>query len=452
MLDEILTGLAEGGLRPLPVTMFPLDGVGDAMRYMAQARHVGKIVLRAADAVASQGRGVPIADGTGTYWITGGLGALGLETARWLVRRGARHLVLSGRRPPSDAAISCIRELEQLGATVRVFEADASDRAQMQFVLDEIDRSLPPLRGVMHAAGIIRDAVILHQSWADSEKVLRGKVEGAWVLHELTRERPLDFFVMYSAAGVVLGAPGQGLYPAANAMLDALARVRRRMGLPALSVAWGPWAEVGMAAELAAGGRDVWQARGLGKIDPAQGFAQLERLLADKAAYGAIIPIRWSQFLAQLPAGADREFFDVVNPATSAGQQGERPPQGAIIIDQIKSRPLGHRRQALIAHLTESALHVLGLDANTSVDPRVPLKEIGLDSLMAVELCNTLIRSGGHPLPATLLFDYPTLDALAEYLLRVWRIEVDTADKHRRRSRRSIQFRAFLTRCGGASS
>ena len=132
---------------------------------------------------------------------------------------------------------------------------------------------------------------------------MRGKVDGAWVLHEITRDIPLEFFVLYSAAGVLLGAAGQGMYPAANAELDALAYVRRRLGLPALSVAWGPWAGAGMAADFAARGRDVWQDRGLGKIEPVAGFSQLERLLADRATYGAVIPIQMDSFPCPVACG-----------------------------------------------------------------------------------------------------------------------------------------------------
>jgi acyl carrier protein len=428
ILDEILTALAEGSLHPLPVTVFPLDDVSGAMRFMAQARHVGKIVVRVA---ADKGSGTSAQlrpSEMATYWITGGLGPLGLETARWLVQRGARYLVLCGRRPPSTSAEACIREFEHLGVTVRVFQADAADRDRMQFVVDEIGRSLPPLRGVVHAAGAVHDAVLMNQYWAEGRETFRGKVDGAWVLHEITRDIPLEFFVLYSAAGVLLGAAGQGMYPAANAELDALAYVRRRLGLPALSVAWGPWAGAGMAADFAARGRDVWQDRGLGKIEPVGGFSQLERLLADGATYGAVIPIRWTRFLAQLPAGADRNFFSAVGPAPSLMARGAPPAQCAVILERLRELPLGQRRQGLIACLAERALHVLGVDATTSVELRVPLKEIGLDSLMAVELSNSLVRLGGQILPATLLFDYPTLEALATYLARAWRLEVDAAD------------------------
>jgi acyl carrier protein len=234
--------------------------------------------------------------------------------------------------------------------------------------------------------------------------------------------------VLYSAAGVALGAAGQGLYPAANAALDALAHARRRLGLPALSVAWGPWAGSGMAADLAARGRDVWHDRGLGKLEPSVGFAQLERLLADGAIYGAVIPVRWTHFLAQLPAGADRDYFGAMASAPLAKPKAVPPPPGAGVVEHLRALPLRQRRQGLIAYVAERALHVLGLDATTPVEPRVPLKEMGLDSLMAVELSNDLVRSGGQSLPATLLFDYPSLDALAAYLARAWHLEADPAE------------------------
>lgn len=427
MLQDILGALAEGSLRSLPVTVFPRDGLSDAMRFMAQARHVGKIVARMG-ADTGSGASVPLSrESAATYWITGGLGALGLETARWLVGRGARHLVLSARRPLNVAAKACVRKLEELGATVSVFQADAADRDRMQFVFHEICRSLPPLRGVVHAAGAIHDAVLINQRWTEARELLRGKVDGAWVLHELTRDIPLEFFVLYSAAGVFLGASGQGMYPAANAELDALAHARRRLGLPALSVAWGPWAGAGMADDLAARGADVWQARGLGKIDPAVAFTQLERLLADGVAYGAVIPVQWARFLARLPAGADRAFFDAVAPSQSFMPAAGRTSRDSIISERLRALPSGQRKQELIAHLTERALHVLALDPATPIEARVPLKEIGLDSLMAVELRNSLVRSGGQSLPATLLFDYPSLEALAAFLSRAWRLETDTA-------------------------
>nr|WP_294524326.1 type I polyketide synthase [uncultured Rhodopila sp.] len=423
MYKAILAALADGSLRPLPVTVFPLARVADAMRYMAQARHIGKVVVRVAeDGVAGTSAAVPVS-AAATYWITGGLGALGLETADWLTRLGARHLVLSGRRPPGDAAMRRIRELEQRGASIRVFQADAADHHRMRFILHEIERTMPPLRGAVHAAGALRDGVLVNQRWDDAREVLRGKAHGAWLLHALTRDLPLDFFVLYSAAGVVLGAPGQGLYPAANAELDALARFRHALGLPALSVAWGKWSGAGMAADMADSGHDVWAARGLASINAANGFAGLERLLADQVSYGAVIPIDWRRFLRQLPFGADRDFFAALAPAATSPHDTARSSDLVVISERLRALPSGLRRQALIDHLTDRVRLVLGLQDAAPIPVRSALKDIGLDSLMAVELRNVLVRSGGVALPTTLLFDYPTLDALATCLGRAWGLE-----------------------------
>jgi acyl transferase domain-containing protein/NADPH:quinone reductase-like Zn-dependent oxidoreductase len=423
MYESILAALADGSLRPLPVTSFPLARVADALRYMAQARHIGKVVVEVAADAAPPGSSALAISPAATYWITGGLGALGQETADWLIRSGARHLVLSGRRPPTASATRWIRELEQGGASIRVFQADAADRSQTHFILHEIARNMPPLRGVVHAAGALRDAALINQRWSEAQDVLRGKAHGAWLLHELTQGMPLDFFILYSAAGVVLGAPGQGLYPAANAELDALARFRRRLGLKALSVAWGKWAGAGMAADLADRGHDVWKTRGLRSINAADGFVQLERLLADHAPYGAVIPIDWAHFMRQLPSGADRDFFEALAPAATSLPDIARSADAVKMPERLRELPAALQRQALITQLTERVRLLLGHDNTVPIDTRVPLKEIGLDSLMAVELRNVLVRSGGAPLPTTLLFDYPTLDALSSCLGRIWGLD-----------------------------
>ena len=179
MLDEAIVGAVQGPPRPLPVTLFPLERVRDAMRFMAQARHVGKIVL-----TTKAGRANPVLGlvRDGTYWITGGLGGVGKETARWLARRGARHLVLSSRHADEAAILDFARELSRSSVACRVVQADAGDRRRMCEIFDEIRRSMPPLRGAIHAAGVLRDAALINQRSADGDEVRRGKVEGAWIL------------------------------------------------------------------------------------------------------------------------------------------------------------------------------------------------------------------------------------------------------------------------------
>ncbi|KQU73852.1 MULTISPECIES: type I polyketide synthase [unclassified Rhizobacter] len=415
MLTALQAGLQDGSLQPLPVTAFELAEAADAFRHMAQAKHIGKIVLRMPGRVSFEVR--PDA----SYLVTGGLGALGLHTARWLQRAGARQLALLGRHAPSAEAQQAIHEIEAAGTQVRCFAADAGDGAALQRVLETVAREMAPLRGIVHAAGTLDDGIALRQQWPRCAAVLHGKARAAQHLHELTRTLPLDFFVMYSAAGLLLGAPGQCAYAAANAELDALAQMRRAQGLPALSVAWGPWAQGGMATQLAATGHDPWRDRGLLPIEPAHGFERLEQLLRDGAVHAAVLTIDWQRFIATLPAGVDAAFFDGVLPraSTPAPAAADASPAQSSVLSRLQATPSGRRAAALAAHLTERALQVLGLEPGTPVDPKTPLKDLGLDSLMAVELRNALTRSIGRPLSATLLFDYPTVAALTAHLMRL---------------------------------
>jgi acyl transferase domain-containing protein/NADPH:quinone reductase-like Zn-dependent oxidoreductase/acyl carrier protein len=419
LMSELAASLESGALRPLPVRVFEFQDAPLAFRFMAQARHTGKIVLRAPrDGRESAAAPRIVADAT--YLISGGLGALGVRTARWLVQCGARHIVLVGRGAPGPEAEALMRDARQRGATILARRADVGDGIAMREVLEHIRGELPPLRGIIHAAGMLSDGVLLHQDLRRWRDVLHGKAHGARILHELTRDVPLDFFVLYSAAGVLLGPAGQGPYAAANAELDALAQARRSAGLPALSVAWGMWSEAGMAASTAAGGHDAWSARGLGWITPDDGFDRLERLLGADVAHAAVLPIDWARFAALLPSGVDPDYFRAVLPAsertTVAAEQSA--VAAASRVSEWRRAPESERRTLALSHVTELARAVLGLGAAAELDAHAPLKDAGLDSLMAVELRNALTRSIGQPLPATLLFDYPTLDAVATHLLR----------------------------------
>jgi NAD(P)-dependent dehydrogenase (short-subunit alcohol dehydrogenase family)/acyl carrier protein len=387
---------------------------------MAQARHVGKIVLRAP---AAAGAGVRVSAGA-TYLITGGLGAIGRHTARWLVDAGARHLVLVARRPPDADAQAFLDACRADGATLHVRQVDTGDRDAMRGLLAEIAATMPPLRGIVHAAGVVDDGVLMKQDSGRWTAVLHGKAHGARHLHALTRDLPLDFFILYSAAGLLLGPAGQGPYAAANAELDALAHCRRAAGLPATSVAWGMWRDGGMAARMAARGGDVWSQRGLGWIPAAAGFAALEHLLSRGVTHAAVMPMDWNRFLASGAASADPWFSGLAAKPRQPETGGSPASDAAGLVEQWRLAPAAQRRSLLLAHLLEKSLAVLGLDSSVKITEQTPLKEAGLDSLMAVELRNVLTRSVGRSLPATLLFDYPTLDALAGYLLRILDLEV----------------------------
>ncbi|NES18398.1 MAG: SDR family NAD(P)-dependent oxidoreductase, partial [Symploca sp. SIO3E6] len=277
MLHELADKLSNSLLQPPPLKVFPMEEVISAFRYMQQAKNIGKIVVTQTTQQADAIKPLNFREDS-TYLITGGMGGLGLLVARWMVDKGAKHLVLLGRRSPDDATSQKIRELETAGAQVVVEKADVSDLESMTRVLHKIEQSNLPLAGVIHSAGMLSDGVLENQSWSSFEQVMAPKVQGAWHLHQLTQNQPLDFFVLFSSVASLLGSPGQGNHSAANGFLDGLAHYRRAIGLPGLSIHWGAVSQVGEAAEL---GADVrLQKQGMAVISPNQVLESLELLMS----------------------------------------------------------------------------------------------------------------------------------------------------------------------------
>ena len=404
-----------GQLTPIPHQLWPLTKAKQAFRHMQQAQHVGKIVLD------FEPQPPPTIQPDGTYLITGGLGGLGLETATWLVEQGARHLVLLGRRVPAPpAAAPVIQQLQQQGAEVVVYPADVTDRAQLGAALRHISQTLPPLRGVIHCAGVLLDGTLQQLTWAQMSVVLAPKVWGAWNLHELTQDQPLDLFVLYSSAASLCGSPGQGSHVAANSFLDALAHYRRQLGLPGLSINWGPWSEVGSATAVAA---DM-QARGIGAISPHQGRQALSRLLLQPTVpQVGVMPIHWSQFHQQ-GSHSDPLFANFSQPGAA---QGDRSPtqvsarhstsKTADWLQQLQTLPQRQRRSFLTQALQSEVAKVLGLARSQTLDPTTSFFDLGMDSLMAVELKNTLDTQLGTSVSSTVIFEFPTIRDLATHLI-----------------------------------
>ena len=350
--------------------------------------------------------GTPPLRAESSYLVTGGLGGLGLHVARWLVDRGARRIVLVGRRPADDAATAWIRDLEQRGATIHVRTADITVRAEVAALFAEVTAAHPPLRGVIHAAGVIADAPLLDTRWSTADVVMRPKVTGAWLLHEATRQIPLDFFVLFSSAAGLIGRPGQASYAAANAFMDHLAQHRAALGLPALSIAWGPWDGAGMAHRLDTIERKRLAEHGLGLLPPATAVELLGRLLGTPVPQVLAADVDWSRWTAHFPP-ATTSFF----PAGPGGAVAVTVPR----LDLAGLAPDERRRQ-LSDHIRQFAARELGFDGPLPYGDRQPLGEVGLDSLMAVNLRNRLAASIGLRLPATLLFDHPTVAALTTFL------------------------------------
>ena len=405
LLQDLAPEFADGRLAPLPRTIFPIEGIVDAFRHMQQARHVGKIV------VTPTARPSARVDRDGTYLITGGLGGLGLLMADWLVRQGAGRLMLIGRRGPTPEVERHLKGLRELGPEVMVARADVTDYDRLAACLDLID-DRKPLRGVIHAAGVLDDGALLQQDWARFSAVLGPKVRGAWNLHALTRGRPLDFFVLFSSAAGLIGNRGQSNYAAANAFLDAFASHIRSHGVPAMSIGWGPWAELGAAAELVRrrGAADV---PGQGAIAPDEGLALFSNLLAEGSAYVAVLPIEWAKFLDRRDA-VPRFFAELVSEPAPGRLTMEEHPGG--LAQEWERTPAKDRLDFLGRHVRAATAKVLGLRTPDRIDPRRGFTDQGVDSLMAVELRNDLASRLGQPLPATLIFDYPTPDALIGHL------------------------------------
>ncbi len=292
MFLEIVDRFREGVYRPLPSTVFEAGEVVGAFRYMQQRKNIGKVIVslaRAAGKNAAAAAGgapvrpvaLPTVRGDGSYLITGGLGALGLGAARWLARSGAGRLVLMGRGRPTPAAQATIEEIEALGAEVTTVAADVASGKQVLAALAASRSADLPLRGVIHAAGLLDDGAVASLDRERLARALAPKVDGAWNLHVATRGEPLDFFVMFSSVAPLLGSPGQANYAAGNAFLDSLAWERRRTGLPALTINWGPWADGGMATRSADAARLA--AQGIAPLPPDLAFQSLRMMLDARA-------------------------------------------------------------------------------------------------------------------------------------------------------------------------
>lgn len=413
MLRHLMQEFERGALSPLPRHVFPLHKVIDAFRFMAQAKHIGKIVVT--QQAGLSGTAPDRFREDASYLITGGLGGVGLQVARWMVERGARHLVLIGRSGASAEARAVVSELERGDAQVLVLQADVAQADQLACALETISNSMPPLRGIMHAAGVIDDGILLRQDWERFARVFAPKVQGAWNLHTQTRHLTLDFFVCFSSIAALWGTAGQSGYAAANAFLDALAHTRRAQGLEALSINWGGWSEVGLATRQEVTERMILQ--GMRAITPGSGVQALGQAMHQQAPQLAILPIDWAKFLALFHDGGIPPLLSEMSRGTHRYQGHEQAaPDHSELLRRLEEAVPYNRRRILVAYLYDQAKRVLALDPACPLDPRQPLNELGLDSLMAIEMRGRLSNAVGRTLPATILFDYPTIEGLAEYL------------------------------------
>ena len=411
MFLEIMEQFRAGRYRPLPLKSFSAAETVVAFRYMAQRKNIGKVVVSMrADAADAEEKRAGAVRSDGAYLFTGGLGALGMQAARWLIDRGARHLLLLGRTGASPETQAVLDGWRAEGVEVATAQADVTRLDDLRQVLAERGPSAPPLRGVLHTAGVLDDGVLLQLDRERFARALAPKVQGAWNLHEATRDAPLDFFVLFSSVSCLLGSPGQGNYAAGNAFLDALAHYRRGLGLPALSVNWGPWAGAGMAAGGRGGATPPLQSRGIEALPPDGAFRVLERLLASDAPQVAVQSVDWARLLSFYPAGAPSLLRDLADAAPKEGKSGGR------LREQLLAAPASERAALLEGYLIGQLARVMQTEPER-IDPRAPLNALGLDSLMVIELKNLLESDTGVVLPITRFLEGPSLVQLAALVL-----------------------------------
>jgi acyl transferase domain-containing protein/NADPH:quinone reductase-like Zn-dependent oxidoreductase/predicted O-methyltransferase YrrM/acyl carrier protein len=387
VLRDVLAEIEAGLLPPLPVVRMGHDT--RALRRLRTARFPGKLVVSASPT-------------EGTVLITGAFGGLGLLLAEHLAGRGVRHLVLAGRGVPQPAALAGIAALRAAGVRVRVLILDVTDDRAVKRLLDEIDAGPVPLGGVVHAAGIVADSMLAAGDWVQFEQVLTPKLAGGWALHQATEDRVLDFFVLCSSGAGTLGNAGQAAHAAANAGLDALAQYRQSLGLPGISIAWGPWAGTGHAVS------DFVErhlaARGLLAFSPAQGVAAFGAALGAAHPHLAVMRLDWT--LLRAFRGADP--FLAEGPNAAAG-----PPVAAA---SMSGGPATLSREAIGVRVRDALVAVLGLSGSGAIDPTRLFFDQGMDSLTSIEFRNRLQTDLGRKLPTSLALDYPTVERLVAHL------------------------------------
>lgn len=419
MLRELTQSLDQGTLKPLALQSFPIQDAVVAFRHMAQARHYGKIVLsHTPSASATRSEKALLFSSEATYLITGGLGALGFAVARWMIAEGARRLVLASRNAASDATQERLQELRRTGAEVIALAADVSQPTDVALMLKQAHSKLRPLKGVIHAAGVLDDGALVETDRERFRRVMKPKIDGSWHLHSLTRELPLDFFVCFSSISALLGAPGQSSYAAANAFMDALAHHRRAHGLPALSINWGPWAEVGMAARMDERHRSRIIQQGFSFIDPGQGLQALGELLRRDTAQTAVFPVNWARALRRFPVGSEPGLYaELAAEARYRPKEPEPVTRRAELLGELTEASAQKRQDLVLAFLQNHVRKVLGINSLDRLDPDEPLAQMGLDSLMGIELKTRVGTELGIDIPLQKFVEANNLSRLAALLL-----------------------------------
>ncbi|KVE32649.1 hypothetical protein WS68_16090 [Burkholderia sp. TSV86] len=410
ILGDIAGFLAAGEIVPPPVTCYPIARAADAFGVLARGENIGKIVLTFGEAPhpdLSLSRDVR---SDGTYLITGGYGGLGQRAAQSLVRAGARHVALLGRRLPESDALETIRARLADAHSLELLTGDVADRELVERIFADAAGRGRPVCGIVHLAGVVHDAPIVEQSWDAFRMTFLPKVAGTWHLWRAAESRGgVDLFVCYSSIACVIGSVSQANYAAANAFMDGLMnrhRAGRRVGL---SLNWGPWAGAGMAAALTEQQKKAIERKGIFPIPMQRGIEAFGRLIHRGQGQVVVGEVDWKSYKASLPA-ADALYEQV-------DTQSSEVDADAFDLERLFSMPVEQRKERVLDEVLNVLRRVLQFGENGRVPRRVSFADLGIDSLVAVELRNALEKSFGVALPSSLVFDYPTVPVLSAHLL-----------------------------------
>ncbi len=418
MLDDILAMFARGSLRPLPCEIYQQRQVIAAFRQLQQGKNIGKVVVY--QDAESTGTQLADTDFSGTQVITGGLGAIGIKLAQYLVSQGCRKIALLARRPVNSESEKIIQDLRAQSVRIEVYQVDIAS-TELDMTLREIRRNMGAIKGVFHTAGVTDDKLIAEQNAESFARVFKPKVMGLYRLHRLTLTDDLDYFVLFSSLTSMLGSAGVANYAAANAFMNSFAQYRNRFGLRAVSLSWGPWAGSGMFQALPEQYRQYLQRRGLQPLTDQRNFEHLRKLITQSGAMG-VFSIDWDKWLQtdindKNTHHTMNPFFSTLKTTTNVVQPQEAKKQHIDADHSLQTLPLRQRRQKLIDLLQRQLADVLALDDVMSVDINSGFFDMGIDSLTSIEFRNRLQSRLNCSLPVTVFYDYPSVTSLVEFLL-----------------------------------
>lgn len=352
-------------------------------------------------------------DPNATYLISGGMGELGMVVTEFLLDKGAKSITCLGRNLKSNEQIkNTLDKAKLLGANVTLKAVDVSNTIDLQHIFDDIQQSAYPLKGIIHAAGLVDDDMLAKQTIERFKQVYQPKVEGLLALHELSKTIELDFFVCFSSMAAVWGTPGQGSYAAANSFMDSFMQYRKQLGLPALSINWGAWSEVGMGAKLNSNQQNRMSKSGIGFISPNDGLTLLEELMKKPLSQVGVYNIDWKNIARLISQGDNKLFFEEL-----LKNETEKQKNKGSLITELSEIEIGRRKAYLQKYIQSEIARVLHITDPKMIEPRLPLFDLGLDSFMAVELKNKLENSIDTTLSSSLLFNHPNLESIVNFLI-----------------------------------